>query len=99
MLDLGGLAAYNDFATCIDCTACFNACGGSMSVGQPGGCSGPPATLDSCDQGQPGMMGCDLCIPCAKMTTCSIQLQECNANAQCVDLLNNLGNTCNPLPI
>jgi hypothetical protein len=86
----GGIAAYNDVATCIFCSACYTTCESATSATF---CAGAPACPDPCDMGTPGTPACDTCQTCASAGSgsCASVVQTCLSNPDCKALL---GATC-----
>jgi hypothetical protein len=81
-----GWGAYEAVSSCVSCKACYMSCGGATVPGWDGGayCSGPPATVDSCDTGS-----CDDCTTCATslQATCGAAWNACMASTDCNTLL------------
>jgi hypothetical protein len=98
MVDQMGVMAYNAFINCIACNSCYTTCQGAMAGS---GCMGTPTEDATCDVGTPGMTGCGACAMCTEKAggSCNAVLTACKGNPQCVDLAQNLYNTCGMLPM
>jgi len=95
MIDQDGVTTYNALLDCIDCSACYTTCAGSMDPH----CTGAPSTTDACDTGATDPAACGTCQTCATKVTCASALTACKAIPRCVDLVKNLYTTCSSLPI
>jgi hypothetical protein len=88
-VDSAGVNHFNDLFSCIFCRACYTTCDGATE-----NCTAAPITVDACDVGTPGMTTCDACQNCSATSTCSTEFTACMGDAQCNDLLTNLGGVC-----
>jgi hypothetical protein len=92
---------FKPLIQCLECTACYTACGGSDK-----GCSGPPAMPDPCDKASPSQAGCEACQGCAvagssaeaSVGSCNGQSMVCQADHGCEQILSSVAAACSHLP-